>query len=233
MSIGGLRTADSTILSVLTQDVLRRPIGQIDRVTLCDLLALSEVPEQVTESMGRELSEFREQMFREIADLVDGPQLAEFAIELGEVAAAAVPECLRVNIRNLVEQRNHPDSIGSLQATIAGWADTTPTAIALPQPGDVLASISVAPVVTKTPAKKKTRRTRTVVDERREEWIREDVCSRLVNYGSRGLKESIIVAGARHRSPWKDLTEAEVLTILRKLKRENIVRYSAGRWMSS
>jgi hypothetical protein len=69
------------------------------------------------------------------------------------------------------------------------------------------------------------------VDTRREEWIREDVISRLVNYGAKGLKEPIVVAGARHRSPWKDMTETEVLAVLRKLKREGRLRDSAGRWM--
>jgi hypothetical protein len=68
-------------------------------------------------------------------------------------------------------------------------------------------------------------------DTRREDWIRVDVLSRLKNYGSRGLKQQIIVAGTRHRAPWDDLSEKEVLAVLRKMKREGRVRFSAGRWM--
>ncbi|MEL6346872.1 MAG: hypothetical protein AAFV53_27410, partial [Myxococcota bacterium] len=79
--------------------------------------------------------------------------------------------------------------------------------------------------------KRRTRMTASQVDDRRAEWIEEDVIDRLSNYGNRGLKESIIVAGSRHRASWEDLSEAEILAVLRRLKRESKVRYSAGRWM--
>ena len=87
--------------------------------------------------------------------------------------------------------------------------------------------------VPRPPAKTKTTRTRrtAIVDDRREAWIREDATGRLKTWGAKGLKESIVVAGARHRSPYKDLTEAEVLATLRKMKREGHLRFSAGRWM--
>jgi hypothetical protein len=70
------------------------------------------------------------------------------------------------------------------------------------------------------------------VDDARAAWIVEDVLSRLTLYGVRGLKEPIVVAGARHRAPWGDMTEAEVVAVLRRLKREERLRYSAGRWIA-
>ena len=80
-------------------------------------------------------------------------------------------------------------------------------------------------------APKKKRRRSTIVDDERADWISEDVLSRVIKYGNRGLKEHVIVAGSRHRSPFKDLTEAEVLAVLRRMKREGRIRHSAGRWM--
>jgi hypothetical protein len=67
-------------------------------------------------------------------------------------------------------------------------------------------------------------------DERRPEWIREDVASRLAEYGEKGLKEPVLVGGTLHRSPFRDLTASEILAELRALKREGIVHFSAGRW---
>jgi hypothetical protein len=60
--------------------------------------------------------------------------------------------------------------------------------------------------------------------------VREYVLERLQNYGHDGLKEAIVVAGSRHRAPWKDLTEKEVLSVLRQMERDGNVRHSAGRW---
>ena len=64
MSVGGLRRAEPTTLSVLTQDVLRLPVTQIEPSTLLDLLALAEVPDQLSGSLAKELARFREQIFR-------------------------------------------------------------------------------------------------------------------------------------------------------------------------
>ena len=237
MSVGGLRRSDTNTLSVLTQDVLRLPLGQIEPGTLLDLLALSEVPDQLTASLGRELDAFAQQMLREVGDLPDGPPLAEYARELADLPAARAPACLRESVRVMAEDRTHQDAVAALQTLMEGWEAEEPEVLAVPKPSIAprVASGSVAKLqVVKAPAKpRRTTRAATpaaMVDTRREEWVVEDVVSRLANYGPRGLKEPVVVAGARHRSPWKDMTEAEVLTILRRMKREGRVRFSAGRW---
>ena len=73
-----------------------------------------------------------------------------------------------------------------------------------------------------------------MVDPRRAEWIREDAVTRLNSreYVERGLKESILVAGIRHRSPYKDLTEEEVKAELRKLERERKLKHTGERWLA-
>ena len=236
-SVGKLRSSDPGTLSVLTQDVLRLPLGQIERGTLADLLALAEVTDQVSAELGKDLRAFSDQMVREVQDLPDGPPLVEFLTELGAVDPERVPDTLREVVRGLQEDR-HFEGIEELFAELEqDWDDNDHVEVTLPAIPKALDASKATGAgkgrkeVVK-PKKTATRRRTTVVDERREEWIREDVLSRLGNYGARGLKESIIVAGSRHRSPWDDLTEAEVLATLRKMKRESRVRYSAGRWMA-
>ena len=236
MSVGGLRRAEPTTLSVLTQDVLRLPVTQIEPSTLLDLLALAEVPDQLSGSLAKELARFREQIFREIEDLPDGMPLAELASELTDVPAAMAPQALRDHLGGIVDEREHPDAVVALKALMDHWEGSEPSAVLLPEPSTTprVASGSAAKV-SKVATRTRTPRARATPaaaeDPRREEWIREDVLSRLVNYGSRGLKEPIVVAGARHRSPWKDMSTAEVLAAMRKLRREGRLRFSAGRWM--
>jgi hypothetical protein len=137
------------------------------------------------------------------------------------------------------------DSVQALADLVVHWEQDEPEQVKLPvftPKAPAVASVptpaarsehSIVQVVKPagTAKEKKSATPAAMVDTRREEWIREDVISRLVNYGAKGLKEPIVVAGARHRSPWKDMTEAEVLAVLRKLKREGRLRDSAGRWM--
>lgn len=236
MTVGQLRTSDKVTLSVLTQDVLRLPLGQIEHGTLADLMALSEIPDQVSTEQAKDFAAFRDQMTREIADLPEGEPLVEFLEAMAKVDAERVPACLREAIVARTEEVASAKAKEALEALNESLGNADPVGITLPVvSADIPESKQTGAGKPRRevvkPAKKKTRRKTTVVDERREEWIREDVMSRLSKYGSRGLKESIVVAGARHRAPWDDLTPAEVLATLRKLKRENRLRFSAGRWM--
>jgi len=234
VAVAGLRTADPTTLQVLTQDVLRTPLVRIEPATLADLLALSEIGgDPLPGAMVKELDRFQRQMFRELADLPDGPPLAEFMGEVGKLPADTVPACLRKAVADLVEDRKSADAIEAIQAFLAGVEGVDPTPVQLPTREDDPDATS-APVE-KVAAKKKTstrkRATpKSQVDPRRGEWIEGDVLDRLNNYHN-GLKESVMVAGSRHRSPWDDVSVKEVMAVLRRLKREGRVRYSAGRWL--
>jgi len=256
IAVGGLRNADPTHLTVLVQDVLRLPVLQLDPRTFADLMALTEVASQVPTQLAKELAAFGDRMIRETSDLPDGPPLADFLRDLVGVPAHAQPACLREGVKSIADNRSHEDVVPAYEALERHWATEDPLPVELPKPAAKPAVTKVPtprrsrstssaepagdgpkprrPVVeVLEPVNAPRRRGTSAVlsDTRREDWIREDVLSRLVNYGSRGLKEQIIVAGTRHRAPWEDLAEGEVLAVLRKLKREGRVRYSAGRWM--
>ncbi len=258
IAVGGLRKANPSHLTILVEDVLRSPLMQLDPRTLADLMALSEIPTQIPTGLARDLVSFRDRMLREISDLPDGPPLAEFLRDLSGVAPHAQPECLREGVQALCEERKHEDVVPAYEALERHWATEEPITIELPKAPPPKPKRAAAPVKPRrasgggasedddtasarpaprhqvlSPAAKPRRRTKSTAstDSRREDWMREDMLSRLVNYGSRGLKQEIIVAGTRHRSPFEDLDEKDVLAVLRKMKREGRVRFSAGRWM--
>jgi hypothetical protein len=235
MAVGGLRQSDPGTLEVLVAEVLRRPLTQIEPATLMDLLALAEVPDQIGGQLAKEFTVFRDQMFREIGDLPDGPVLADFCAELRTVEAGHIPKNIRSVFSDILPEVRTEEAVGGVEAFLAHVESSEPAAVSLPLKTEALPDSKETGAGTprKQVVKAKPKRTRrsTIVDDRREAWIREDAIGRLKNWGSKGLKESIVVAGARHRSPWKDLTEAEVLATLRKMKREGQVRFSAGRWM--
>jgi len=250
IAVGGLRKANPTHLTVLVEDVLRTPLMQLDPRTFADLLALSEIPNQIPTQLARQLSAFRDRMMREVGDLPDGPPLAEFLRDLSGVAPHAQPECLRTGIRGICADCKHEDVVPAFEALERHWGTEEPIEIELPKAPPPAPKRAAAPVKPRRassssaraeprieilePSDAKPRRrppTRGTPDSRREDWMREDVLSRLNNYGTRGLKQQIIVAGTRHRAPWDDLSEGEVLAVLRKMKREGRVRFSAGRWM--
>ena len=253
IAVGGLRKADPTQLNAYVQDVLRLPVLQLDPRTFADLMALSEVASQLPTQLAKELAAFRDRMLREVGDLPDGPPLADFLRDLAGVAAHAQPACLREGVQALGGTRTHEEVIPAFEALERHWATEEPLPVELPQASPAKATVTKVPTPRRSsssataeapkprrpvvevlaPVSAPRRRTSGAAlnDTRREDWIREDVLSRLVNYGTRGLKEQIIVAGTRHRASWEDLAEGEVLAVLRKLKREGRVRYSAGRWM--
>jgi hypothetical protein len=245
MSIAKLRSSDANTLLVLTQDALSLPLGQIEPATLVDLLALSELQDQLPTALGRDLKNFRTQAFNQITDLPDGAALAGFVSELTELEPASIPQSLREKLAELLPLRRHSESLQTLQALALRLDGHSPEEITLPvAPAKITRatatkspSRSVGTGISKKtgkPAKKRVSRiTASQVDDRKAEWVEEDVIARLQNYGTRGLKEAILVAGTQHRAPMKDLTIAEILAVMRRLKRESKVRYSAGRWIIS
>ena len=258
IAVGGLRKANPTHLTVLVEGVLRTPVMQLDPRTFADMMALSEIPNQIPTQLARQLTAFAERMQREIGDLPDGPPLAEFLRDLAGVPPHAQPECLRAGVREVCAECKHEDVVPAFEALERHWASEEPIEVELPKapaPAPKRAAPAVKPrrassrasssassadssesgpsieVLKPVSGPRRRKSPRANTDSRREDWMREDVLSRLVNYGSRGLKQEIIVAGTRHRAPFDDLSEGEVLAILRKMKREGRVRFSAGRWM--
>jgi len=231
VTIQGLRTSDPGSLSVLVQDVLHLPMSQIDPGCLMDLMALAELQDQLPKQLATDLGEFGKRVVRELADLPDGPPLASFCSDLAGLKATEVPGNMRAAVETLSGERSSADASAGIDSLLANLKGTEPNVISLPKTAPKGSAEAKTKVVAAKAAPKKKRRRSTIVDDTRAEWITEDVLSRVVKYGNRGLKEHVIVAGCRHRSPFKDLTEAEVLAVLRRMKREGRIRHSAGRWM--
>ena len=237
ISVAGLRDADPTTLLVLTQDVLTTPLARLDPDTLCDLLALSELSAGLPVALARDLARFRPQMFRELQDLPDGPSVVAWVEELSHVQPERVPASLREVVGRLVGERRAADAVAALASLVERWAEVEPSPVTLrPAPParnrQKVAEVPRRTVIPPAPASRTgpSRTPSAQVDLRRAEWITEDILARLRNYGASGLKEPVVVAGARHRAPWKDVDEAEVRAVLRKLGRDGRVRQSAGRW---
>ncbi|MFT5685377.1 MAG: hypothetical protein ACI8RZ_006328 [Myxococcota bacterium] len=248
MSIAKLRSSDANTLLVLTQDALSLPLGQIEPATLVDLLAISELQDQLPKALAQDLRNFQLQAFNQITDLPDGAALAGFVSEVTLLEPTSLPQSLRDFLAELLPQRRHSESLETLQALALRLDGQPPETLTLPAARSKTkvtaakkttsrksaAKTTTATATAAKPVKKRTTRiTASQVDDRKAEWIEEDVVSRLQKYGSRGLKEAILVAGARHRAPMKDLSGAEILAVMRRLKRESKVRFSAGRWIIS
>jgi hypothetical protein len=247
ISVDGLRSSDPTVLSVMIQDIINKPIDALSQQTLCDLLALSET-EGLPRSLERELGRFREKMVREYNDIPDGEILLEHLERLARLEPGQVPACWRDAVleRQEVEKRckQQLDALGQ------SFEETPPTPVSVASKPTVHVQRAHRPERRERPTTRRTatrggsatpsrassaapRAPRTPVaqrDPRRAEWIREDIMDRLANYGSKGLKQAILVAGACHRSPWDNMGEEEVVAVLRTLAKENRVNFSAGRW---
>jgi hypothetical protein len=232
VTVTGLRGADIATLQVLTQDVIRLPLNQIEADTLCDMFALSELEEGIPPQLALDLLAFRENRIRELNDLPDGAALSEFAQSLAALAADQVPGTLRDAVVALTPDREQ--SAEALTELASHLSSAEPAAVlvraAQPEAPSPAATAAADRTTAKKPAKRKAGTRASAKDPARAEWIEEFAVFRLKNYET-GLKETILVGGARHKAPWKDITEREVRSVLRRLAREGKLRISAGRWM--
>ena len=221
------------MIQVLTSDVIRQHLDRIDPGTVADLYALSEL--NLPGGLGADLTNWAARASRELVDMPDGDVRILFLEEVARIPADQVPLRMREAFEGLAPVASGA-SVGILQSLQTAWAAVPPATVVLPVPRKTDSARASAPSVKppKAPAAPKVARTpAAMVDPRRAEWIREDAFGRLSarEYAERGLKESIFVDGIRHRSPYKDLTAAEVLTELRKLERERKLKHTADRWM--
>ena len=121
-----LRSSDPVTLQVLTQELVRRPLGQVEPSTVLDLLALSELEAELPAQLARDLLTFRDQILREINDLPDGPPLADLIRELRPLNPAHAPACLRVHLGALQGKRTHDDVVPALTELLDRWSEEPP-----------------------------------------------------------------------------------------------------------
>lgn len=228
------------MIQVLIPDVIRQHIDRIEPACVADLFALAEA--KLPGALGTDLAAWSARANREIRDLPAGQARATFVAEVSELPPEQVPASLRAAVLALPHQ---PDIAGQIEELRGRWESVDPSPVNLPvsppKAAVQKATVSHTPTTpTSTKAATATRAPRVVktpasmVDPRRAEWIREDAVARLNSreYVERGLKESILVAGIRHRSPYKDLTDEEVKAELRRLERERKLKHTGERWLA-
>lgn len=229
MSVERLRLSPPAMVQVLTQDVIRQHVDRIEPATVADLFALSELA--LVGALGVDLNNWAMRAAREILDMPEGAPRLSFLEEVARLPAEQVPARMRDAIQAVASIASAA-SLEVIESLGTAWSAVSPVSVALPA-GKITApkvgptakpASKAAPRAPKTPA--------ALVDPRRAEWIREDAVTRLSNreYAERGLKESIFVAGIKHRSPFTDMTPAEILTELRRLERERKLKHTGERW---
>lgn len=238
LNLERLRVSSPSMIQVLTQDVIRQHIERIAPSCIADLFALSEAKLPV--ALSNDLRGWAMRAEREILDIPDGEPRTIFLGELGELPAADIPATLREAIYSLgtVSQAETAERVEELRQR---WSEVppAPVTIAVPtrpvvQKGAAAAGANgKAARATATPRARAVKTPAALVDPRRAEWIRGDAVTRLGSreYAERGLKESIFVAGIRHRSPFTDLTDEEVKVELRRLERERKLKHTGERWL--
>jgi len=183
-------------------------------------------------------------MIREYNDLPEGEPLAEFLKDLQGVEAKRIPLSLRTG----VVEREETEGLPIVQQAREDLLEHFDTAAPLPVGLEAAPKVRVERVQgTRVPLSAKERsgkasssraagqprrtKAKEPLDTERFEWIREDVLSRLSDYPEKGLKQAMLVAGARHRSPWKDVKEQDIVKVLKALAAGNRIRLEAGRWL--
>ena len=245
ISVAGLRDSDATSLYVITQDLFLQSLVRIDGRTLADVFALSEVEDQLPKTLYRDLSAFVRSKVRELEDLPGGEHLESLLKSISDCAPEKIPYSLRKALVDL-SRRENADYSTLLNNIILSWDGVEPEAIVVPQKSTKVIQKPTVPKSHQTkssrpkakkaakPKKKAARKPRPTpaakIDIKRAEWIQQDLIARLDIHGERGLKESILVAGVKHRTEYTNLITAEVTAELRALAKEGKVKFSAGRW---
>lgn len=233
-----LRSSSPSMIQAQTQDVIKQHIDRIEPACVADLFALAET--RLPAALNADLTAWASRAAREILDIPDGPARETFLAEVSEIPPAAVPHGMRRAIVALIPVSS-PETVALIESLKVRWQEAEPEAVkvasAPPKPvqSAAISHGATAAGANKTTAAPRTRVVKTpasMIDPRRAEWIRGDAVTRLGahEYAERGLKESILVAGIRHRSPYKDLTEEEVKAELRRLERERKLKHTGERW---
>lgn len=244
-----LRGSDPVLLEVQIQDLLRRPVAQLQPENVCDLIALGDLADPPA-ALRKGLEAFVERVRRETRDLPDGLSFAAFLGEFAALPPERIPATLRaIFAHEQVEYRK--DRV--LGAQLETWGETEPEpfplgarsvrvqrAEAKPAPVEPLRKgvRSAADKPEKAPrsprkaAEPKAPRPAPVVDIERNKWVERTCLERLAESPESGLMETVLIAGVKFRakSNYPDLTPPEITAALRRLRDRERVRTSAGRW---
>lgn len=227
-SVDNLRHSDAVTVQVLVADILRLHIERIEISVVADLFALSEA--ELPTLVAADLAAWAGKATREVCDLPDGEIRRAFLTELAALPAASVPARFRAAAAAMAASSS-AETLAVLDALAKGWEDIAPTPVVIPVKKGRVASKAAATKKVAAPRKVAVPKAPPVdVDPRRSAYVRSDVTGTLQHL-ERGIKESVLLAGIRARSPFKDMLEPEVKAELRKLERERKLKKTGERWM--
>ncbi len=245
-----LRGSDKLMLEVQIPDMLRRPMGQLAPENVCDLVALAEFAD-CPRTLKEGLDKFVERTAKEVTDIPQGPAFEAFLSELEGIEANRVPATYRTWMATQADERQN-ERLGNM---VQSWSETPSEPFtfgsrtvkverrtaAAASPATSLSRKTTGGGRTRAAAgtKKSTgsakRANKPAVDPERAKLILALVMERLDSASAKGLAEMVLIAGIRHRAKEHDcngVSPAEVTAVLRDLKKQERVHYSAGRWTS-
>lgn len=229
-SVDNLRYSDAVTVQVLVADLLRLHIERIETSVVADLFALSEAA--LPALLAADLKSWAGKATREVCDIPDGELRRAFIAEVAALPAASVCARFREAMAAMATSSS-AETVAALDELANSWEGVEPTPVVVPtKKGRVAAKSAAAPKKT-VGAPKKVAVPKTPppdIDPRRAAYVRSDVTGTLQHL-ERGIKESVLLAGIRARSPFKDLAEPEVKAELRKLERERKLKKTGERWM--
>lgn len=230
--VQNLRGSDPTLLEVQLQDLLGRPLGQLDPINLMDLLELAAHPDR-PKSLHRKLAAFAERVAREVNDLPNGKSWEGFLDELDALPAERVPESFRAIMVSEAERDERERE--RVLALVEGWKGTPPLAFEFGTTKAKVTRTVPQPAKASKTTKGKTKRTTksaTPADPARAGVLRDLCLERLGQVSDSGLGEKVLIVGIRHRASehLSHVLPHEISAVLKQLKEEGRVRYSAGRW---
>lgn len=232
-----LRGSDPVLLEVQVQDLLNRPMAQLEPENLCDVFALAE-HEAPPKRLRRSLEKFVERAMAEMAELPDGGSLKSFCEELALVDGERVPQTLRDHLQALSEREGRDGA--PLEATLAAFEGTEPLAFELGEGETKPQRASVAPSAarrSRTSGRTATRKVAStrIVDEEQHEFLCEMVMDRLESSANNELGEKVLVAGVQHRAKKKypRVLPHDVNAAMQDLLKKGLVRKTATRWSSA
>jgi hypothetical protein len=237
-----LRGSDPATVEVMVQDMLRRPMGQLEPRNLLDLVAISELEQPL--SFRTALNELVKRTKQEIRDLPNGQVWRAWLAEFEPLEPRHIPLTFRQML--IAETERQERETERLKELLEDWAleEPEPFQFATSGPRPKVTTIQavdaepepVRPAAAARSAGPKAAPARrselSQMDDTLRMTIREVCLDRIRQSTEKGLGEQVLVAGVRHRlrEKYPKLTPQQVVAVLKELKEDGVLRGSAGRW---
>ena len=236
LHLGNIRGMDAITLQVSIADAVRKPIRQLEPVSVLDLLALSEACD-AHPALSKMLTGFAERVAKEVGEIPSGSVWRDLVSDFGSVDAGRVPDTFRHLFRSEVEGRGEP-VLESVPAVLERWTASEPTPFVISgNQAKIQRSTRTAKPAGGGEKRTAQRKARTVqkkeIDPVRQKFLRNLCLERLRGYTENGLSEKILVTGIAFaaKGTYANVSPAEVVAVMRELEKDGVARRTAGRWI--